>query len=736
MKEWRKQYRKDNKQLGIASLFLCDGPHGLRIQRGEGDNLGVKKSDPATCFPTASAIGSSWDIDLIHTVGKAISDEALAAKVDIILGPGINIKRSPLCGRNFEYYSEDPYLTGRLGIAMVDGIQSNGVGTSLKHFALNNQENERMTISSNVDVRTMREIYFQAFEMVIKAAKPYTVMNSYNRINGEYASDSKFLLTEVLRTEWGFDGFVVTDWGALNNKIDSIKAGCDLEMPTSNGINDKKIVEAVENGQMAIKYLDTAVENILRIIDKCVKARKDNASYDIEEHNALARRAAAESLILLKNNSKTLPMEKDEKIAVIGEFAKVTRYQGGGSSHVTAHKVLNAYDEIVKISTSDVKYSQGYHIESDESDEILLTQAVEVAKNADKIILFIGLPDSYESEGFDREHIHCPANQLEVLDELSKVHDNIIVVMYNGSVVEMDSWRDKTAAIVECWLGGQAVGGAIVDVLYGIVNPSGRLTETIPLKLEDNPSYLSFKPFNNNVNYTEGIYVGYRYYESVNRDVAYAFGYGMSYTTFDYKNIKVCQNDREDDIEYIVSMEISNTGECFGKEVIQLYIGKAEGSVTVPKVQLRAFKKVALEAGETKTIKFKLNKRDFSYFDVKRNDFAVESNDYYIKIGRSCNDIKLEECVYVTSIDEPFFEEANPNSKIGELIEHPKMKPVLTPVAAMLRDFLKSGAEAEVLSEKMIENTIKNLTLRALVNFTGGKFSEENMFQVIHLFNN
>jgi beta-glucosidase len=619
---------------------------------------------------------------------------------------------------------------------MVDGIQSNGVGTSLKHFALNNQENERMTISSNVDVRTMREIYFQAFEMVIKAAKPYTVMNSYNRINGEYASDSKFLLTEVLRTEWGFDGFVVTDWGALNNKIDSIKAGCDLEMPTSNGINDKKIVEAVENGQMAIKYLDTAVENILRIIDKCVKARKDNASYDIEEHNALARRAAAESLILLKNNSKTLPMEKDEKIAVIGEFAKVTRYQGGGSSHVTAHKVLNAYDEIVKISTSDVKYSQGYHIESDESDEILLTQAVEVAKNADKIILFIGLPDSYESEGFDREHIHCPANQLEVLDELSKVHDNIIVVMYNGSVVEMDSWRDKTAAIVECWLGGQAVGGAIVDVLYGIVNPSGRLTETIPLKLEDNPSYLSFKPFNNNVNYTEGIYVGYRYYESVNRDVAYAFGYGMSYTTFDYKNIKVCQNDREDDIEYIVSMEISNTGECFGKEVIQLYIGKAEGSVTVPKVQLRAFKKVALEAGETKTIKFKLNKRDFSYFDVKRNDFAVESNDYYIKIGRSCNDIKLEECVYVTSIDEPFFEEANPNSKIGELIEHPKMKPVLTPVAAMLRDFLKSGAEAEVLSEKMIENTIKNLTLRALVNFTGGKFSEENMFQVIHLFNN
>jgi len=726
---------KDIEHLGIPSLFVCDGPHGLRKQEKKGDNLGVVKSEPATCFPTACAIGSSWDVDLIESVGRAIGKEALASKVDIVLGPGVNIKRSPLCGRNFEYYSEDPYLTGKLGTAIVKGIQSQGVGTSLKHFAVNNQENERMTLSSNVDMRTMREIYLQAFEMIIKEEQPYTVMCSYNRINGEHASDSKILLTDILRDAWGFEGFVVTDWGALNNKLRAIEAGCDLEMPTSNGINDIKLVEAVKSGELDIEFLDASVEKILNIVDKCVQARRVDAVYDIEEHHQLARKAASESMVLLKNEDKLLPLDKEDKIVVIGEFAKETRYQGGGSSYVNAHKVLNAFDELCKISEVKVNYSKGYSINTDEVEEELLHDAIKQAQQADKVIYFIGLPDIYESEGYDRKHIHYPNNQLKVLEEISKVNKRIVVLMYNGAVVEIKSWKDQAKSIVECWLGGQAVGGAVADVLYGKVNPSGRLGESFPLRLEDNPSYLSFEPFNNEVNYGEGIYVGYRYYESIKREVAFPFGFGLSYTTFEYSNIKVNTREAKSNDSFMVTLDVTNTGKRFGKEVIQLYIGKEKGTVAVPEVQLRSFKKVGLEADETKQVTFDLSMRDFAYFDIRRNAFAVETNDYFIRIASDCQHIILEEKVHVISEDPIYYEKAYPNSKLGDLLLNPMMEEVLKPVMTMLGEFFRSGAEAEVLSNKMIENTIRNLTLRALVNFTGGQFSEENMHQVIQLFN-
>lgn len=726
---------KDFENLDIPSIFVCDGPHGLRKQEVGEDNLGVKKSVPSTCFPTSCALSSSWDENLAYSVGDAIAKEALAVNVDIVLGPGINIKRSPLCGRNFEYFSEDPYLTGKLASSLVNGIQSNGIGTSLKHFALNNQENERMTISSTVDLRTMREIYLSAFEMVVKETQPYTVMCSYNLINGEYASDNRFLLDDVLRKEWGFDGFVVTDWGALNDKVASIMAGCDLEMPTSNGLNDKKIVDAVNNGQLDIKYLDLSVERILRIIDKCVKARKANAKYDIQAHNELARDAAAQSIVLLKNDNRALPLNKNEKIAVIGEFAKKTRFQGGGSSHVNAHIVSNAYDEIVKLGKSEIIFSRGYSIESDSNDDNLIKEAVETAKSVDKVVLFIGLPDSYESEGYDRENIDLPKNQIHLLNEIAKSNKNIIVALYNGSVIEIASWRDKVSSIVECWLGGQAVGGAVADILFGVVNPSGRLCETFPIKLQDNPSYLSFRPFNNVVNYTEGIYVGYRYYESVDKEVAYPFGFGLSYSSFEYANMEVDNKSIKDTDEVNVTVKITNKSDRYGKEVVQLYVGKDEGVVQTPKVQLRGFEKVGLNAGESKIISFKLSKRDFAYYDVLRNTFAVESNDYFIKIGSNCHDIKLETRINVTSTDVPYYGVAHPNTKLGDLLAKPKMEAALAPVMGMLMSFFEAGADAEVLSKKMIENTIKCLTVRALVNFTGGKFSEENMNQVIDFYN-
>lgn len=651
-------------RLNIPAAMVSDGPHGIRKQENLADHMGVAESIKAIGFPTASAMACSFDRDLLHKVGDALGEECVAEDLAVLLGPGINMKRSPICGRNFEYYSEDPVVAGELGAAFVNGVQEHGVGTSLKHFAANNQEWRRMSISAEIDERTLREIYLAAFETVVKKAQPWTIMCSYNRINGVYSCENDWLLNKVLRDEWGFEGLVMTDWGAMDERVPSLKAGLDLEMPDCHGETDKLIVKAVQNGELEESVLDTAVERILTMVDKYLTARKgiDPASmvhplpssvergYDVAAHHALARTTAEQSAVLLKNED-ILPLQKDKKIAFIGEFAKVPRIQGGGSSHINNTSVESALDA----AGDSVSYAQGFHIDEETTDETLLQEAITLAKESDVAVIFAGLPDSFESEGFDRTHLNMPANQNELIARISEVQPNVVVVLHSGSPIAMP-WLDKVAGVLQMYLAGQASGGAAVNLLFGDATPCGKLAETFPLHLEDNPSYLNFPGNREKVCYQEGVFIGYRYYDKKKMDVLFPFGYGLSYTDFTYSNMKVTVNGKnaadvdviKETDEIIVSADITNTGNCDGAEIVQLYIKNPVVYEIRPEKELRDFAKVFLKAGETKTVTFTLNARAFSYYETRIHDWYAESGDYEILLASSSRDIRLQDTVSIT----------------------------------------------------------------------------------------
>lgn len=637
------------ERLGIPAIMCSDGPHGLRAQLDEADHVGLAVSVPATCFPTASALASSWDPDLVEEVGQALGVEAKKSGVSVVLGPGINIKRSPLCGRNFEYFSEDPFLSGELGSAMVRGVQSQGVGASVKHYAANNQEDDRLRVSADVDERTLREIYLSAFERVVTSAAPWTVMCAYNRVNGIHASENRWLLTDVLRDEWGWDGVVVSDWGAVHDRVAAIKAGLDWEMPPDLPRSPEAVVEAVSDGSLDEATVVMSVRRMLTLVQKSLAGADGPATVDEEAHHLLARRAAAESIVLLKNDAHTLPIDEGT-VGVVGEFARTPRFQGAGSSQVNPTKVDIPLDELRNLVVEErVHFAAGYGIEDTTDDQSLQDEAVELAGRVDVVVCFLGLPGSYESEGFDRTHIELPENQTAMLEAVLAANPNVVVVLVNGSLVRLSGWIDSVPAVLECWLGGQASGGAIADVLTGRTNPSGRLAETIPVRLEDNSSYLNFPGDSGHVRYGEGVFVGYRAYDRLAQQVAFPFGHGLSYTTFQLSDLGVAVSGSVADANLAAEVEVSvtNTGTRPGAEVIQLYVGDDEASVARPPCELKAFAKTMLEPGATARVRLHLEQRAFSFWSESLGRWAVEEGDFTILVGHSSRDLPLKQTVHL-----------------------------------------------------------------------------------------
>jgi beta-glucosidase len=643
------------ERLGIPAIMVSDGPHGLRTQPDEADHVGISGSLPATCFPTACALGSSWDPQLARRVGEALGREARAQGVAVVLGPGINIKRSPLCGRNFEYVSEDPVLSGVLGAAMIEGIQRQGVGTSLKHYAANNQETDRLRVSADVDERTLREIYLAGFERAVMKARPWTVMCAYNKVNGTYASEHAWLLTTVLRDEWGFDGLVVSDWGAVHDRVAALAAGLDLEMPPNLGVSDAAITTAVRSGQLDEQVLDAAVARVLQLVDRATATTEPPPVLDPDAHHALARAAASECAVLLKNQDRLLPLHpsRGNTIAVVGELARTPRYQGAGSSQVNPTRVDIALDEL-RASVPDgveITFAAGYGLGTTAHDEELATEAVALAGRAEVVVAFLGLPAADESEGFDRSHMDLPANQTALLSRLADTNPNLAVVLANGSVVRLADWEQHAKAVLECWLSGQAAGGAAADLLLGAVNPSGRLAETLPLRLEDTPSYLNFPGEAGHVRYGEGIFVGYRGYDALDRQVSYPFGHGLSYTSFGYADLttNLAGRHQDDDLVVEVSCRVTNTGDRRGKEVVQLYVGDPEASVARPVRELKGFAKVDLDPGQATMVELTLTARDLSYWSTTLNDWTLEGGQLELAVGASSRDLRLTTTVDIAA---------------------------------------------------------------------------------------
>lgn len=678
---------KGVERLNIPSIRMSDGPHGLRVVE---ENNMTGGSEIAVCFPSGCASAASFDRGIMKRFGEALGKECQAMKVNLLLGPGINIKRSPLCGRNFEYYSEDPMLAGELGTAYVEGVQSQGVGTSLKHFFANNQEYRRMDASSEMDERTMREMYLPAFERVIKTAQPWTIMASYNKIGGIYSTENHKYLTELLREEWGYEGMVVSDWGATHSREKAVTAGTDLTMPGEPS-SDEEIVKAVQEGRVSVEDVNTACINILSLVYKTLEGQADNIEFDFEEDHKLAREIASDSMVLLKNENNILPLNKDAKIAFIGEFAKKPRFQGGGSSHINSSRVTNAFETATQEMKADVSYTQGYQDDELKADQNLIRKAVENAKRADVAVIFAGLPEKMESEGFDRNHMRMPESHNELIEAVLEVQSNTIVVLHNGSPVEMP-WAKKAKGIIETYLGGQAVGEATVDVLFGNVNPSGRLPETFPNRLEDNPSYLHFRGERGKVYYSERMFIGYRYYESKKQEVLYPFGHGLSYTTFSYSNLTLDQQSITIDDILKVSVDISNVGSRKGKEVVQLYVSPGKGEILRPVRELKGFEKVELESGETKTVEFELCSRDFAYWNEELKDWFVESGDYGIQIGRSSHEIVLDERVQMTGNELTGKIQYSQGTVLKEFISHPIGRKVwLDYFGSLIQGLVKTG---------------------------------------------
>lgn len=709
-------YLKNVDRLGIPSVMVSDGPHGLRKQDDKGDHLGINDSIKAVCFPPACLSACSFDRKLMTELGETIGKEAQATDVSIVLGPAVNIKRSPLCGRNFEYYSEDPYLAGETAAAFIDGVQSQHVGTSIKHFAANNQEFNRMSNSSEADERTLREIYFPAFETAVKKSQPYTVMCSYNRINGTYASENPWLLTDVLRDEWGFEGYVMSDWGAVNERVPALKAGLELEMPSSGGVNDQEIIKAVQDGTLDEAVLDRAVERILNISFKWVDNRKEQP-FTMEADHDFARHTAEQSMVLLKNED-VLPLKAEEKVAFIGGFAKKPRFQGGGSSHINSFRVTSALDTAAGMEeiSGNITYAEGFPADQDVYDEALAAEAVEAARKADKAVIFAGLPDSFESEGYDRTHMRLPECQNRLIAEIIKAQPETIIVLHNGSPVEMP-WLSDVKGLLEAYLGGQAVGEAVVNILYGKVNPSGKLAETIPYKLSDNPSYLNFGNGEKTV-YHEGVFVGYRYYDTKEMPVAFPFGYGLSYTTFEYGNLKLDKTELTDQDTLTVSVDVTNTGAAAGKEIVQLYVRDNSGACIRPDKELKGYEKVSLEPGETKTVTMTLNHRSFAWYNTDLKDWYAASGKYEILIGASSRDIRLSETVEMHSSVKPPLK-LHLNTTLGDLLSDDRTREYGEYLTNKMSSFFHSSSEeaSEAITDEMNNAMVASMPIRNVISF-------------------
>ena len=624
---------RDIPRLGIPSMIMSDGPHGLRRQAGAGDHLGLNASLPATCFPTAATMSNSWDPALGTEVGKALGEEAKAMGVNILLGPGMNIKRSPLCGRNFEYFSEDPYVAGKMAASYVKGIQSRGVYSCIKHFAVNSQEERRMAMNAVVDERTLREIYLTGFEMAIDESKPGSVMTSYNQVNGEYANESMHLLKEILRGEWGYDKFVVSDWGGANDHVTAVKAGSDLEMPAPGLGSARELVEAVKNGSLSEEDLDTRVDELLDAVLTTTEAAKGHSEeFDIEGHHALARKAAAQCAVLLKNEDRILPLKEGTKVAVVGDFAFTPRYQGAGSSMVNCTKVETSEDMIKEEKGLTVTAMCHGYKRNGEADNALISEAVKAAESADVVLYFFGLDEMSESEGLDRTHMRIPQVQIDALRAMAEVNPNIVGVISAGSSIEME-WENSLKAILHGYLTGQAGAGAMLDILTGRVNPSGKLTETYPIVYQDVPSSPYYPAKERNSEYREAMFVGYRYFDTFDKKVRYPFGFGLSYTAFEYSDLRVTDEG--------AVFTVKNTGNADGAEVAQLYVGLPDGKILRPKKELKGFAKVFLAAGESREVTIPFDKYTFRYWNVKKNGWAVEGGTYKICVGSSVADIRL-----------------------------------------------------------------------------------------------
>lgn len=729
-------HTKAIERLGIPQVMLSDGPHGLRKQRQEGDHLGINESIEAVCFPAGCATAASFDRELLRKIGEAVGDACQHEQVSVVLGPAVNIKRSPLCGRNFEYFSEDPYLAGEAAVSLIEGVQSRNIGTSIKHFAANSQEHRRMSSDSQVDERTLREIYLPAFEAAVKRAKPWTVMCSYNRLNGTYASENPWLLTGLLRGEWGFDGYVVSDWGAVNDRVQGVAAGLDLEMPGSGGVNDRRIVEAVREGTLDEKLVDQAAERVLAVNYRYLENARPDTPWDKEAQHRLVRDLAAECMVLLKNDGGLLPLTGGEAIAVVGRFAKEPRFQGGGSSHINSFKVTSLMDALEGVP--GVAYADGYRLDAAEPDEAMIQQAVGIAKAAKVAVIVAGLPDAFESEGYDRTHMRMPPCQEALIERVAAVNPNAVVVLYNGSPIEMP-WIGKVRAVLEAYLGGQAVGGATADVLFGRVNPSGRLPETFPLKMEHNPSYLSYGGEGDAAAYREGVFVGYRYYDKKAMDVLFLFGYGLSYTRFEYSGLTLSAERIQDTETLTATVKVKNTGAVPGKEVVQLYVADVESSVFRPVRELKGFEKVWLEPGEEKTVSFTLDKRAFAYWNERIHDWHVETGDFLVQVGKSCRDIALEEKVFVEStVEVPVTWTVN--SIFMDVMKSEKARAFLKPLLdGLVAELAGGAADSDVsqsaVSPEMLKAMLGYMPLRNAVNFSGGKISHEQLERIVDALN-
>ena len=740
-------------RLGLPSITLTDGPHGVR-KAAAGTHSGLARNLPATCFPTASALASSWDVDLLREVGSALGAESAAADVAVLLGPGMNIKRHPLCGRNFEYFSEDPLLSGLLAAALVEGIQSRGVGACVKHFAANDQEHRRMVVDVIADERTLREIHLRGFEIAVKQSRPWTVMSAYNRINGVYCSEHDWLLNRVLRDEWGFQGLVMTDWGATNDRVRGVKAGGDLEMPTSGGVNDRRVMAAVRRGDLSESELDRNVARVVELLLKC-----QEQSVPASDHHALAHRAAGEGAVLLKNDDNVLPLRRDARVAVIGAFAREPRYQGTGSSRVTPTRLecaLAAMQDIIgQDAASSLVYAPGYDPEQSEPDEPLIDEARAAAAAADTAVVFAGLPSVYESEGFDRPHMRLPEQHDRLIEAVCEANPNTVVVLANGAPVEM-SWIDSPKAILEAYLGGQASGPAVADLLFGRRTPCGKLAETFPVRQTDVPSDPWFPGVNRQVQYREGLYVGYRYFDSFHRPVLFPFGHGLSYTQFEYNDLRVTQGKGQ---PCRVQLTLANTGDVDGAEVVQVYVHAVDGSSPVrPEHELRGFGKVAVKTGESRTLSIELDGNAFAFYDVGAQDWKTVPGEYEIRVGASSRDIRLREHVVVKSPDLVYkpsdsYAEDRPSFEDGLLrvddaaFAAMLRRPVPPPegvrpfhlnstlselettwlgrvVAKRFRTrFAERMGGSDPATQKMIERMAEDTPLRTLVLFSGGKFS-------------
>ena len=655
--EWQ---TRDFERLGIPSIFCSDGPHGIRKQAGAGDHLGLNASLPATCFPTAATIANSWNTELGETLGETLGEEAMAEGVNVLLGPGLNIKRSPLCGRNFEYFSEDPYLAGKMAASYVRGIQSQGVYACPKHFAVNSQELRRMAMNSVVDERTLREIYLTGFEIAVKEGGAKTIMSAYNEINGTYANENKHLLNDILRKEWGFDGIVITDWGASNDHALGVAAGSNLEMPNPGLDSARELIAAVESGKISMEDVDARVDELLdAVMTLYVNAQGKSDEFDKNAHHNVARRAAAESTILLKNEGGILPLKAGAKVAIVGDFAFVPRYQGAGSSLVNPTKIETVAELIGTYDLQVVGMSRGYSRNGQE-DATVRKEALDMAAKADIVLYFFGLNEDSESEGMDRTHMRIPQNQINLLQELGQVNPNLVGIISAGSAIEMP-WHHYFKALLHCYLNGQAGAGAVMDILTGDVNPSGKLSETIPRRLEDTPAYRYYPSQERTSEYRESLYVGYRYYDTADVPVLYPFGFGLSYTTFEYSGLEVNEEG--------VSFTITNSGSRDGAEVAQLYVGLPNGKVFRPKKELKGFAKVFLKAGESKKVSIAFDDKTFRYFNVNTNNWEVEDGKYVISVGASSADIRLTGEVLKSETTEniPYKKEELPSYYSGKI---------------------------------------------------------------------